>query len=377
VATVRTETQEAVTFATDKNLTVIPPQMIYCLVSREGNVFHDYMPVLKSADLMDIFNKVPKENDAFYAGFKENLASNTLRLTFEASIEGIGVDPRNPPLAWEYWSREDSKWSPLRMELDTTGGLNRSGEVILHVPYTSDFVELDGKRACWVRCRIVKTRPRQPSYSASPKVKSVIADCIGGTVTASHAFRVDLEILGRSDGKPGQVFRTQNTPVLPRLEGETVEVEAESGAFEKWNEVTDFMSSGSGDKHFVCDSVSGEVQFGPSLRLPDGQERQLGSVPPKGSRIRFSSYRCGGGIQGNVGERTLTVLKSSIPYVSWVTNLDAASGSSDSETLEHAKLRAQRLLKVRNRAVTAEDFEYLALEASPEVGRAKIGRAHV
>jgi len=100
VATVRTETQDAVTFTTDRDLKVVVPHMTYCLISRAGNVFHDYMPVLKAGDMMDIFQKVPEENDAFYVGYTENLAGNTLQLIFEASIEGIGVDPRNPPLVW-------------------------------------------------------------------------------------------------------------------------------------------------------------------------------------------------------------------------------------------------------------------------------------
>jgi len=370
VATVRTETQDAVTFTTDRDLKIMVPHMTYCLISRSGNVFHDYMPVLKAGEMMDIFQKVPEENDAFYVGHSENLADNTLRLTFETTIEGIGVDPRDPPLVWEFWDGEEGKWRGLRLESDTTGGLNRDGEVILHVPYTCDFTEVDGKTACWLRCRAIKPRPRQPGYTASPKVRSVVSHCFGGTVPASHAFRVMSEVLGRSNGSSGQVFHLQNTPVLPRDKGETIEVE-KNGGWEAWHEVGGFLASGPDDLHFTCDSVSGEVQFGPCLRQPDGGEQQFGAIPPKGKRIRFSNYRCGGGVQGNVGERTLTVLKSSIPYIAWVTNFEAAIGGAESESLERAKLRAPEMLKARFRAVTADDFEYLACEASPKVARAK------
>jgi predicted phage baseplate assembly protein len=163
----------------------------------------------------------------------------------------------------------------------------------------------------------------------------------------------------------------QNTPVLPRDKEETIEVENEEGGWEAWQEVKDFSASGPDDLHFTCDSVSGEVQFGPCLRQPDGGERQFGAIPPKGKRIRFSSYRCGGGVQGNVGERTLTVLKSSIPYIASVINFEAAIGGTESESVERAKLRAPEVLKTRLRAVTADDFEYLAREASPKVARAK------
>jgi predicted phage baseplate assembly protein len=162
----------------------------------------------------------------------------------------------------------------------------------------------------------------------------------------------------------------QNTPVLPRDKDETIEVE-KNGGWEAWYEVGGFSDSGPDDLHFTCDSVSGEVRFGPCLRQPNGGEQQFGTIPPKGKRIRFSRYRCGGGVQGNVGERTLTVLKSSIPYITWVTNFEAAIGGAESESLDHAKLRAPETLKARFRAVTAEDFEYLAYEASHEVARAK------
>jgi predicted phage baseplate assembly protein len=53
-----------------------------------------------------------------------------------------------------------------------------------------------------------------------------------------------------------------------------------------------------------------------------------------------------------------------------VANLQAAYGGRGEETLDEAKRRAPRLLKSRCRAVTAEDFEYLAQEAA-NVRRAK------
>ena len=90
-----------------------------------------------------------------------------------------------------------------------------------------------------------------------------------------------------------------------------------------------------------------------------------------GDAMRFVRYRFGGGVVGNVGANTLTVLKSSIPYVSTVTNLRAATGGLDAESLEAAKMRAPATLRSQERAVTAEDFEFLALEADRTVARAR------
>jgi predicted phage baseplate assembly protein len=159
--------------------------------------------------------------------------------------------------------------------------------------------------------------------------------------------------------------------VLPRADGETLEVQTADGGWEPWAEREHWGGSRPSDRHFVLDSVSGELRLGPAIREPDGSERQYGALPARGRQLRFSRYRTGGGAAGNVGVGTLTVLKSSVPYVDRVTNRHAASGGRDAESLEHAKLRAPQMLRTSFRAVTAEDYEYLAAEASPAVARAR------
>ena len=53
-------------------------------------------------------------------------------------------------------------------------------------------------------------------------------------------------------------------------------------------EVEGFADSGPTDSHFVVDSLTGEVRFGPRLREPGGEERQYGRVPPRDRTIRFT-----------------------------------------------------------------------------------------
>ena len=319
-----------------------------------------------------IFKPVPEENNAIYFGFAEPLHAQTLLLTIDSSIEGIGVDPNDPPLAWEAWDGQRERWEPLLVDTDTTGGLNTRGVVILYMPITVTMTDINGQRAFWIRCRATRPRTGQRPYTSSPQIKSVTADCVGGTVAASHCQRMADELLGRSKGTPNQKFSVRNTPILPRQEGETVEIESEKdGEFEAWQEVVDFSESGPTDRHFTLDSISGEVQFGPLIRQPDGQEHQFGKVPAMGRRIRFTGYRWGGGVIGNVGKNTIRTLKSSLPYIAGVTNLNAASGGTDAETLDSAMLRAPKILRNQTRAVTADDFEYLAVQASPDIARAK------
>jgi predicted phage baseplate assembly protein len=103
---------------------------------------------------------------------------------------------------------------------------------------------------------------------------------------------------------------------------------------------------------------------------PDGNVYRFGAVPPKGSTLRFDRYQYGGGVTGNVPANALTVIKTAIPYITRATNWEPALGGRDAETLEHAKLRAPHMLRTRTRAVTADDYEYLATQVTG------VARAH-
>ncbi|MDY6892467.1 MAG: putative baseplate assembly protein [Chloroflexota bacterium] len=372
VATVRTETQDAITFTTDEDLTIIPPVLEYALTTSDDVDFEECMTGLKNPDrLVTVFQDIPQENNAFYLGFSENLKAQTVALSLKCRSEGIGIDPNDPPLQWEYWDGNIERWIALRVEKDSTGGMNTNGQVILHVPYGCAVTEVHGQSACWLRCRVVETRPGQRAYNSSPRILSLSPDGIGGTVLVSHALRITNEFLGKSNGAPGQKFFLQNAPVLKREPRETITVEKSDGEVETWHEVENFSSSGPDEPHFTCDSMTGEVQFGPSIKQPSGQERQYGRVPEFGSNIYFMSYRYGGGTIGNVGPSTITIMKSSIPYIASVTNWSAATGGTEAETIESAKMRAPQVLKARTRAVTSDDFECLAVQASTRVARAK------
>ncbi|WP_206425853.1 putative baseplate assembly protein [Nakamurella antarctica] len=212
--------------------------------------------------------------------------------------------------------------------------------------------------------------PGQPTYQESPRITSMTVATLGATVPAEHSTMAHAEVLGRSDGSPGQQFQVSFPPVLPRERHETVEI-VDGATIVKWTEVADFSRSNTTDLHFVWDSTSGVIRFGPRIRYPDGTVRQHGKIPRDGAEISVNGYRHGGGASGNVGARTLTVLRSAVPYVSSAINLHAAVGGVDGESISEAKLRGPLTLRTGQRAVTAGDFERLTLEASIEVARAR------
>ena len=140
----------------------------------------------------------------------------------------------------------------------------------------------------------------------------------------------------------------------------------------EWTEVEDFSRSGpDGPALRLGLGVRRSIRFGPRIRYPDGSVRQHGRIPRDGAEIAVTGYRYGGGAAGNVGARTLTALRTSVPYVSGCVNLRAATGGVDAETVAEAKIRGPLTLRTGQRAVTAGDFERLTLESSIEVARAR------
>jgi predicted phage baseplate assembly protein len=69
------------------------------------------------------------------------------------------------------------------------------------------------------------------------------------------------------------------------------------------------------------------------------------------------------------------VLKQSIAFVQGVDNPFQSQGGADAETIDEAKRRGSYAIKNRDRAITAEDYEQLALAASRRVARAKCVQA--
>jgi predicted phage baseplate assembly protein len=190
-------------------------------------------------------------------------------------------------------------------------------------------------------------------------------------VLAEHSNRAPSAILGVSNGKPDQRFQVELRPVMPRDSTEYVAIVTGDGTSTRWTEVPDFADSDKDDLHFTWDSTSGTIAFGPNIRYPDGTARQHGAIPPEGGRVTVTGYRHGGGQAGNVGPRTVTSLRSTISYVAKVENLEAASGGVDAETVANAKLRGPQTLRAGGRAVTKADYERLAMEADPSIGRVR------
>jgi predicted phage baseplate assembly protein len=366
-ATIRTETEPAIVFSTVRDLALVPSAIVGVRRLRAGNeTSEDLSTQLSLGSQFTAFDDPPELDDAMLIGLRTPVPSCAVRIDFVGETHGIGVNPRHPPLVWEAWVGDG--WAECEVTTDETGGFNRSGRIVLHVPDGHEESIIDEQRAGWLRVRLIEPLPGQPRYSSSPIVVRLGASTVGATAQAIHAEIIENEELGESEGVPGQRFEVARTPVLGGADAAVLEVSGDEG-WQQWRQVENFAASGEHDRHFVLDSVAGQIEFGPAVRWEDGGIRQYGAVPPRGSVIRMRRYTCGGGLVGNVSAHAISTLKSSIPFVAGVDNLHPAHGGVDGESLAEAKTRGPILLRTRGRAVTAEDYEAIAREAAPEVAR--------
>jgi predicted phage baseplate assembly protein len=418
VATLRTETEEAIVFSTDRPVTIGCPTIQHFLTAETTDptpqVLRDRFTDtwnLRSDGLwegreLNLFNEQPQPGNCFYLVFAAGQAieGNVIALNFKGeAATPTGINPDVPPRRWEAWNGET--WEPvLLQEFDdaTRGfsfhelaqqGLNplQGADVLLHLPQRFPVTQFTTYQGHWLRCTYAPPELHLPGYSSSPRIVGLAVRAIGGTAPVSQSTIIENELLGESDGTPGQAFKLQSDSILPRRQGEHLLVTSPGGLPQIWTEVSDFSDSSPTDLHYTIDSLTGIVQFGPLIREPAqlkrqvqvrartqvGQgigsaledaaiqvmERQYGAIPPRGSVLRMASYRTGGGQKGNVQRGALQVLKSAIPYVTRVINHASARNGADAESLDEAVIRVPRLLRTRDRAVTREDFEALALQA--------------
>lgn len=274
-------------------------------------------------------------------------------------------------LQWEGWN--GTQWVKLDGLSDESLALTRSGHAVVRVPanaqlkraHLGDYEAVDsttGKAQpplFWLRWRLVATQHEQPPRLLALRIN---------TVPALQAQTVRDEVLGGSTGEPLQRLAFANKPVLNLADDPPwIEIDEGQGAT-RWTVQPDLLGSAPHDRHLVIAWNDGEIAFG------DGRQ---GTVPVANAanpnaNIVARQYRFGGGAAGNVAAGAINNLLSPVAGLDAgaTTNLFAAAGGADEETLDAARRRAALSLRARERAVTLDDFELLA-RLSGGVARAK------
>lgn len=367
------------------------------------------------------FEPLPDRTQTVYFGFDGPLRGGPIQFYVDVA-DRTYPDDFTPRVSWEYLADpETNTWKRLHGQ-DGTDGFTEPGIVSLAFPEETQASRRFGEERHWIRARIrgdefddgtdaVEDRleASEPDSFDTSRENGDSDDCTGlercrpvlGTSVPSglpttappdvqgiylNAGRVanvsvvEDERLGSSDGSPNATFSVARPPVVD-LEVWVDELNARStpdrerlreempdridvrrdrsgdviAFWVRWTPVDDFIGSDADDRHYVVDRVAGTITFG------DGS---AGRIPPHGRDNIRTTYRTGGGAAGNVAPGAVADLVSPVPLVEEVTNPIPGSGGAPPESTAAVLERAPKTLRDRGRAVTAADFERIAMDAS-------------
>jgi hypothetical protein len=268
--------------------------------------------------------------------------------------------------------------------------------VTLHAPLTRNYARGTVGRAGLPRFGVPRTWLRARLRNDGDPRRARVAGVHANAVWASQIQTVHDELLGSATGQPRQTLFFTRVPVL---HGETVEVRELDGPraaveysllveelgrtgiresdlrtvtdrrtgkiveiWVPWTGRPNLLFSGPGDRHYTLERSHGRLIFGDGVN---------GRVPPAGANaIRARRYRSGGGREGNVPVGAIAQTLSGV-VVRGVANPLPAEGGARGEADEAVLRRGPLTLRNWRQAISTDDYEALAREASPAVALAR------
>ena len=381
-ATVQTETETAIIFETDEELAVLPLNLIQALAIN-NNQGTNVTTAVVAAPLIGASFTIPATDILLLVLGFDVASTETINLLLGFSQP---LAPEQVNITWHYSVGETSpdSWTAISPEdiSDTTEGLQTNGRVTLRVPndwteqnpedWSNITITSESVASFWIGIRLENPTDQEQKVG--------IEHILFNSVRATNALTITQpELLGISNGEPFQSLELQNRPLFkqPGVNNPYAHVVIQvreplsEGGFtdwETWIEQEEFPP-GAGN-YFRLAPVTGTINFGnhhPTLS-PDGH----GSIPPDQSEIQALTYRyVVGGEQGNVADSSINIIRTPVDGITGVINLLAARGGSDEEPIAETQRRAPELLRNRYRAVTVEDYQYLAREASTDIQKVR------
>jgi hypothetical protein len=229
--------------------------------------------------------------------------------------------------------------------------------------------ELEARVVTWLRLRA-------PASSSARMVWVGV-----NAATVSQRGHVTGEPVGSGDGRPDQETTLARTPVVT---GSVRLRVAEAGGEQEWSETGDLLDAGGEvalvprtgapgseagepelprpDRVFALSPADGTLRFG------DGRH---GRRPPAGAAMT-ADYDFALGAAGNVPPDAITSSPALPPGVK-VTNPVRTWGGADAESVADAERHAARFVQHRDRLVTPQDIEAIALRTpGVDVGRVEV-----
>ncbi len=323
------------------------------------------------------------EGSVCYFAFDQPPSGGPLYMYAELEYQPLSglADPAR--IDWEYWRDDHSggSWSALEV-YDFTESMTVSGHVQWAGPPDFGRVRRFGREAYWIR---LVDRHRRFGRDGLPY--PLVRKLHWNTVPAVQQQSVREEKPDVLRDRQGMYFRLLRAPI----QDEQVWVDETEGAdpvkwlqeqqqyperlrrellptgverlWRRWEPIANLDNADPDDYHYQIDRQQGLVRFG------DGRNGRIPSATGIG-RVRVD-YRLSEGEQGNVDEYSITQPRYARAFIQDVFNPVPAFGGHDRETEAEAAVRGPRQLRHRERAVTAEDYEYLARAADAHVARVR------
>ena len=300
----------------------------------------------KSDWAVRLFTGLAEKEKCLYLGFHLPPVGSPVRMLWVMENTFPG---QRGAICWEY---EGDRGFREMSTADLTGNLSHSGPVTFVGP--EDFYRSShfGQDMYWIRLRddsgYYSDRNTNLTY---PVLQSLWMNA----VEIRHMEREETERFTLDHYEEECSFKLAFGNI-DEIKVEVLEGSEEAENWVVWEEVSDLELCQGGSRVCQVDRNAGIIKFG------NGSH---GQVPPFGKLdgIRVH-YRCGGGSRGNVGPGKVNKLNRTVGFVSSVSNPLALWGGLDPETTEEALKRCSARLRHKDRAVTARDYEELALEAA-------------
>ena len=363
-------------FTTLDDLVITQPQLMASLVSPGPDAYVDVWDALRLANQAVIVlppRRRRRPATASTSASSDSLAGNAIRMTIAANVEGIGVIPDQAAAALGGLAgrgldpghrvpRHDRRAQPRRRR-------SRCSCPPAHEPLT-----LGGQRAFWMRARVLEPEPGQPTYRASPQIRQIRVDSIGGSVTAEHSERgAAVRSSARAPARPTSVFTTrQHAGAAAAATARSVEVDRRQTSTTEWDGGRRLRRQRPRRPPLRVELDDRRGPLRPAHPLPRRHHPPARGDPPRGRRRSSSPATAPAVARPATSARPRSIdMRTSLPYVDRVENIAPAIGGVDAETVDNAKRRGPHSLRAGGRAVTVEDFERLASEADPAIARVR------
>ncbi|MDX8147386.1 baseplate J/gp47 family protein [Lentzea sp. BCCO 10_0061] len=394
-----TESQPPVVFQTEADCRVVPAAVEKVFLVEKTAAGAEGVPADISAVMLPpepVGTRVDltppaRDRAVLLLGFTKEFALpvETLDVYVEVEYRVKGVDEPIPAdLATATWTfssdtspvagtdpkKEPKDWPALAVEIaPALAGPSHVGRVRLRLPAAPAWAAQNpagwnrkpaGAAANDPARRWIGLVLQHPAAAQTVTVRRLLLNTVPAS-TALTAGRDALEVVGAATGN-AQVLPLRNRPVfLDRSARDPlhhVEVQIDGSPWRIAD--PDTLAPGT----FHLDPSSAEITFAAPAGRP---------APPRGSAVTARYRHVASGAAGNVAAGAVTMPAEGIADIAGVTNPVRGAGGQDEEPVEAATLRGPRLLRTRDRAITAEDYEFLARQAAPGIAKVRCLPAYV